>query len=83
MNLISVSQVLQTHKADLVQFAVKSIAIFGSAAREEAIERSDIDLLVEFNRPIGLFEFICIKYYCEAEYRAACSARGVWGPVGS
>lgn len=65
MDLNSVSQVLQAHQADLVQFAVKSIAVFGSVARDEAKESSDIDLLVEFNRPIGLFEFIRLKYYLE------------------
>jgi len=58
MDLKAVSQVLQTHQADLVHFAVKSIAVFGSVARDEAKESSDIDLLVEFNRLTGLFEFI-------------------------
>lgn len=36
------------------QFAVRSLALFGSAARGEAGTNSDIDLLVEFERPIGL-----------------------------
>jgi len=66
MNLNSVSKVLQTHQNDLVQFGVKSIAVFGSVARDEAKEFSDIDLLVEFNRPIGLFEFVRLKYYLES-----------------
>ncbi len=39
-------------------FKVKSIAIFGSYAREEQIEKSDIDLLVEFEAPVGFFKFI-------------------------
>jgi uncharacterized protein len=65
MDLNSVSQILQTHQADLDQFAVKTIAIFGSVARGEAEESSDIDLLVEFNRPVGLFEFIRLKNYLE------------------
>jgi len=65
MDLNSVSQALQAHQADLDQFAVRSIAVFGSVARDEAKESSDIDLLVEFNRPIGLFEFIRLKYYLE------------------
>jgi len=34
-------------------------------ARGEATDRSDIDLLVEFNQPIGLFEFFRLKYYLE------------------
>ena len=49
----------------LDQFAVKSLAVFGSVARGEATESSDIDLLLEFNQPIGLFEFIRLKNYLE------------------
>ncbi len=36
-------------------FKVRSIAIFGSYAREEHTEKSDIDLLVEFEAPVGFF----------------------------
>ncbi len=39
-------------------FKVKSIGIFGSYAREEQTEKSDIDLLVEFEAPAGFFKFI-------------------------
>ena len=34
------------------------VALFGSFARDEGREDSDVDLLVEFSRPIGLFEFV-------------------------
>ena len=36
------------------KYAVKSLAIFGSYIRGEQKEESDIDILVEFNKPIGL-----------------------------
>ena len=65
MNLNSISLLLHKHQSDLDQFAVKSLAVFGSVARGEATDRSDIDLLVEFNQPIGLFEFFRLKYYLE------------------
>jgi uncharacterized protein len=39
------------------KFPLKSIALFGSYARNEQNEDSDIDLLVEFEQPVG-FEFI-------------------------
>lgn len=65
MDINKISQILHKHQADLDQFAVKSLAVFGSVARGEAKETSDIDLLVEFNRPIGLFEFIRLKNYLE------------------
>ena len=35
-------------------FAVRSMALFGSVARDQAQSGSDIDLLVEFDRPVGL-----------------------------
>ena len=65
MDINSVSLILHKHQTDLDQFAVESLAVFGSVARGEATDRSDIDLLVEFNQPIGLFEFIRLKYYLE------------------
>ena len=41
----------------LQSFGVARLSLFGSFARDEGRHDSDIDLLVEFNRPIGLFEF--------------------------
>ncbi|PIR92370.1 nucleotidyltransferase [Candidatus Falkowbacteria bacterium CG10_big_fil_rev_8_21_14_0_10_44_15] len=40
------------------RYHVKKMGVFGSVARAEAGENSDIDILVEFNAPIGLFDFI-------------------------
>ncbi len=65
MNLETVSALLKRHQADLRQRGVKSLAVFGSVARGEATASSDIDVLVEFDRPVGLFEFIRLKYYLE------------------
>jgi len=56
---------LKRHQADLRQRGAKSLAVFGSLARGEATPASDIDLLVEFDRPVGLFEFIRLKLYLE------------------
>jgi predicted nucleotidyltransferase len=52
---------LSGYRAELKEYGVKSLAIFGSVARNEATEESDIDILVEFCRPVGLFEFVRIK----------------------
>ena len=65
MNLKTVSALLKRHQADLRQRGVKSLAVFGSLARGEATPSSDIDVLVEFDRPVGLFEFIRLKLYLE------------------
>jgi len=40
------------------KFKVKEIGIFGSSVKGEERKRSDVDILVEFKEPIGLFEFI-------------------------
>ena len=39
------------------RYGLSSIGIFGSYARNEQREDSDLDLLVEFSKPVGL-EFI-------------------------
>lgn len=65
MHVNHISQIHHKHMETLNQFAVKSLAVFGSVARGETTESSDIDLLVEFNQPIGLFEFIRLKNYLE------------------
>ena len=55
---------LKNLKGDLSQkFAVKEIGIFGSVAREEQTDRSDIDLLVEFSKPVSLVTFMRLEYY--------------------
>jgi len=39
------------------KYGIKEMAIFGSVSREENTDKSDLDILVDFNRPIGI-EFI-------------------------
>ena len=43
------------------RFGVKSVALFGSLARDEATDDSDIDLLVEFSKPVGLLQFAALR----------------------
>ena len=44
------------------KFNVKTIGLFGSYARDEQIEESDIDILVEFEKPVGFFKFMELEY---------------------
>lgn len=44
---------------------VVSLALFGSTARGEVSETSDIDLLVEFDRAVGLFHFFRLQHRLE------------------
>jgi len=56
---------LNQHQETLKGFGVKSLLLFGSVARDEARSTSDVDLLVEFDRPVGLFTFVRLQRYLE------------------
>ncbi|MCA9416611.1 MAG: nucleotidyltransferase family protein [Candidatus Omnitrophica bacterium] len=59
LNLNQIKSILAAKRADLAErYGVSKIGVFGSYGRNEATEESDIDLLVEFDRPIGLLKFI-------------------------
>ena len=47
------------------QFGVRRIGLFGSFASETANEASDVDLIIDFDRPIGLV-FVELVDYLEA-----------------
>lgn len=53
------------HRGELRALKVKSLAIFGSLARNEARKGSDIDILVEFSEPVGYFHFFDVKTFLE------------------
>jgi predicted nucleotidyltransferase len=58
--------ILSQHQAELKEeFAVKSLAIFGSVARDEARADSDVNLLVEFDKSVGLFHIAGLQRYLE------------------
>lgn len=57
--------ILGAHRDELRSRGVKSLAIFGSVARDEARPDSDVDVLVEIERPMGLFGFLGIQEYLE------------------
>ena len=67
-NMTSLSQIqstLSSHRAEFVdRFMVKNLAVFGSYARNEQRQDSDVDILVEFNTPVGV-EFIDLGDYLE------------------
>ncbi len=52
MNRATVLKQLRAHKATMAQrFGVVDLALFGSFARDQATDASDVDLLVRFNGP--------------------------------
>ncbi|ADG13254.1 DNA polymerase beta domain protein region [Methanocaldococcus infernus ME] len=48
LNKNIILNILRKHKSELKKFGVKRIGLFGSYARDEQKETSDIDILVEF-----------------------------------
>ena len=62
----TVLQLLKQKNAEMERkFGVKSLLLFGSVARDEASPTSDVDLLVEFNRPVGYFGLFALQDYLE------------------
>jgi predicted nucleotidyltransferase len=62
-----VLSILHKHEDELREkFGVESLALFGSVARDEARPDSDVDLLVEFNRPVGLFGLAALQQRLES-----------------
>ena len=43
------------------QYNVRTLKVFGSVARGEETEQSDIDLLVEFEHPVTLLQLISLE----------------------
>jgi uncharacterized protein len=61
-----IENILRQHKQILVeQYHVSKIGLFGSYVRNEQTEKSDVDILVEFSRPLGL-GFFDLKDYLES-----------------
>jgi len=63
-NLVNIKQILEENKDRLRnEYNVKEIGIFGSYVRNEQKENSDLDILVDFEKPIGLFKFMELEEY--------------------
>lgn len=65
MQLREVSKILKRHKKELTRLGVRTLSLFGSVARNEAKEKSDIDVLIEFDSKMGFFVFVNLKNYLE------------------
>jgi len=59
---------LEAMKPELIEkFNVYSIGLFGSVVRNDFTNDSDIDIIVEFSRPVGI-EFIDLAEFLENKF---------------
>jgi len=65
MLLKEAKKILSAHKKDLYRLGVRTLALFGSVARNKATSKSDVDVLIDFDSKKGLFVFMDIKNYLE------------------
>lgn len=56
---------LRNHLDTLRGFNIKSLALFGSIARNEATPNSDLDFLVEFEGPATFDNYMDLKFFLE------------------
>ena len=66
-DLLLVKQILTQLKPELKQkYFVNSIGLFGSIVRADFTDKSDVDIIVDFSKPIGI-EFIDLADYIESK----------------
>jgi predicted nucleotidyltransferase len=56
-------RILGEHREEIAARGVRTLSIFGSVARDEAGPDSDVDIIVEVNRPFGYFELFDLEQY--------------------
>lgn len=62
--LHEIKQIISAHKRQLANdYHVSKIGIFGSYVSGLSSENSDIDILVEFEKPVGFVKFIRLENY--------------------
>jgi hypothetical protein len=63
----SILSALSEHRDEIRQrFGVATLSVFGSAARDELRETSDVDVLVEFRTRATFDAYMDLKEYLEA-----------------
>ncbi|MDJ0733748.1 MAG: nucleotidyltransferase family protein [Nostocaceae cyanobacterium] len=63
----NVIAILRNLKINLGSFGVRSLALFGSVARDEAKPDSDVDILVDLEPPLTFDRYMDLKFYLEEQ----------------
>jgi predicted nucleotidyltransferase len=56
--------ILSLYRNEIMRYSVKSLALFGSAARNRLRKNSDVDFLVQFEQPTWA-NYIGLKFYLQ------------------
>ena len=68
-DLASIKQILTELKPELKRkYFVNSIGLFGSIVRADFTEKSDVDIIVDFSKQVGV-EFIDLANYIKSKLR--------------
>ncbi|MCX7000338.1 MAG: nucleotidyltransferase family protein [Candidatus Sumerlaeota bacterium] len=66
MKSSDIIELLTAHRRELTEsYNVRSLELFGSVVRGDATSDSDVDLLVEFDRPVSLFHLFRAQHRLE------------------
>ena len=64
-------KIIRNSKPEMeLHYGVQRLGLFGSYVREKQHKKSDIDILVTFNRDIDLFDFLDLREYLESQLHA-------------
>jgi predicted nucleotidyltransferase len=64
-------KIIRNNKPEMEsRYGVQRLGLFGSYVRESQRKKSDIDILVTFNRDIDLFDFLDLRKYLESRLQA-------------
>lgn len=82
-DLAGVQRTLKALRPELARRGIRHLWLFGSRARQDARPGSDWDLLIEFNQPPGLADYMNLKFWLEEQLggtvdlvsRSACKPR--------
>ena len=59
-------KILEAHKGEIIErFGVRHFSLFGSTARDQAGDRSDLDILVEFDGAATSDRYFGLQFYLE------------------
>ena len=68
MDKKEIIEIIQNKKSELtLRYGVRRLGLFGSYVKNQQRKKSDVDILVQFNRDIDLFDFIDLREYLESQ----------------